>query len=201
MGFHLEVRTMISTDPVADVAYYIHNREFNLVLFEAFQSFDEVGNSFVGKVFDWETPSLAVARHAILNTSNPSALLVSKSQNFNEKLEKILFVYSGKDFEKLALEIAFNIKPKIQLSVLTTVPLQNGADQNHIIMTISENMVEDIAKELKKGFDLIITGGDRLTLGPQVDVIRNNPTPVLIIYPESNSLSSSTSIELPLNLF
>jgi len=198
MGMKFEAKTLVSSDPIADVTSYIEQREFNLVLFEAYQSFEDSRSLIVEKVFDWDIPSLSVARHSILNTTNASGIIIDKSRVVKDTIEKILVIYTGKEFEHFVLKTALQIRSHVQISILSSVPIDGiGVNLLHINLVVTENLIHDVLEESKKGYDLILIGADRQILLPPVNVLRDSPTPVLVLYPRNVSLASSREMDLP----
>jgi len=64
-------------------------------------------------------------------------------------------------------------------------------------LVVTENLIHDVLEESKKGYDLILIGADRQILLPPVNVLRDSPTPVLVLYPRNISLASSREMDLP----
>jgi hypothetical protein len=201
MGVTFEVRNLICTKPAEDVVDYISQREFNVVLFEAMRNVENPGNGLMDRVFDWDTfPSLSIAKHAILNVDSAVGIIVDKVALYNEKIGKVLVVFTGEPYETFALDTVSSLGPNFAITVITNqkdLSESIGNVPNNIEIITVENPIEASIEESKKGYDLMVVGGNRSDLDQSITLFIMTVTPVLVLYPPKvNPSNQSNQIRL-----
>lgn len=175
-GASFSYRVLNTSNPPPDVTDFVEVRDYNLVIFEVqAQNVRSDANLLdksldkLEKSFNLDSANARIAQHGIDNISCAVGVLVDKILPTNEKIEDILFVWSGHENESYALTFARQLMMESNLRV--TVATQVSAfgemygikDNIEIILLNSKHEADEIVQKASRSFDLIIMAGNRKT--------------------------------------
>jgi hypothetical protein len=195
-GMELETKILVSADPPADVSSYVEERDFCMVMFELRKDVEHhTETNFLNRsihtieeVFDWSTASAKIVHSALDHIHSAIAVLIDKGSNVPEKVQKILFVYTGKPHENYALTTMLSLLEQgVTLFIVTTdanFAEEHKIDTENTNVQISIASSEDSIHITKAEYDLVVQGAQRDAkdiYGSRL--VHNCPISVLLLYP------------------
>jgi len=204
-GASFSTRILNTPHPPEDFENFVELRSFNVVMLE-FQprndSILDLGQSGtlisrsleqLERAFNWDSPAAKVISNSLLKINCPIGLLIDKKHPGGNKLERVLFVYTGREYESLAIGLLKQLIVDSDISITVATTTNSFSDTysidpekvsiKEIKMPIDDN--SEIWEQISKhGYDLIIwgaeRGGDEIFKLP---VVSGHTTPVLLLYP------------------
>lgn len=115
--------------------------------------------------------------------------------------KKIIFLYSGHEYEKESLTLLLRAPKTIHLTVLTNSEIKHLENYPHVECITVENPVSYFISEESRmaSFDLVVIGAPRkLTEFRNFEVVEKSHQPILILYPPLERFYILTPGDIPL---
>jgi len=210
-GGSFSFRVLNTSNPPLDVTDFVELRDYSVVLFEIHQKQEPIDPNLLErsldkleKTFTVDDANSQIVVHGINNISCAVAVLVDKSAPINDKIESILFVWTGRENEGYALTFVRSLISDTRYRVSVATKDASFADTHEIkenieiLLINEENEDQMLTQVTSRAFDLIIMGGDRKNKNRFSNVFMHKvATPVLLLYPPANSNRGEVLQEMP----
>jgi len=212
-GIIAEPKIMITSKPEDDLIDYTTQRVFDIVLFHLHSSdrhAPQPGDNerdmrfsiSIGRAFSWDQTALNTVNNALRKIpTKVSVLFSSHGSPFPETINKILFIWSGKEYERACLHL---VQKRIPETIEVTIFARDATSITKEEVTKNMTVIQaggdgEWLQEIKKNYDLLLLGQTRRRSMAELthnEYIESSPVPVLVVFPTMEA-SEGSVVDLP----
>eukprot|EP01114_Cavostelium_apophysatum_P020186 TRINITY_DN6698_c0_g3_i1.p1 TRINITY_DN6698_c0_g3~~TRINITY_DN6698_c0_g3_i1.p1 ORF type:complete len:757 (-),score=198.52 TRINITY_DN6698_c0_g3_i1:9-2279(-) len=211
---NLETKNLASADIAAEVSEYVASHNNSMVMFDMHispslkkapsmmhsdmrASISAAMDSGVQKVFSFGAAE-ALITTAIKRVAAPISILIHKTSDMFDKVDRVLFLYTGAEHERTALEYITSIKLPVVVTVVTPNADAVQFATDRIVVSANPLGSPEFREEAAKGHDLIVMGASRDSSwdGYNSEPVIQSKVPVLLVFPPKFANLEGVQVEL-----